>query len=978
MADTWNPDFLNTTEEAVSAAAEIGLAPVPDAVDTKGLDQPIPDAPMTEERTQAIEEQIEGKRHKGKIAPPSPGKVKDKTYEYKEEAIQEYLPTVTKGVAPPPNDAVTQYNAYLNAGGGVQKFHKKPGFWETEVVPRGQYLADKWADGWVAVTRGKAGYDALKQEGMYEKVKNDYSKPALMDRQKREKTLESKWAPWDPARVFGAVVEATPVLGETLAAGAAGAASGGAIGAALASIVPGAGTAGGAVVGATMGARTGIFLQSGRDAAGQTYMDLRDSGIKHQTAQQMALASGTINGLLNTLGVGQLGNAARRSAIKQLQTPAGRAAAHKLIVGFAKELGIQVGYGEASTAVDLAAKTTASLIDRNKKAMPTADEVKDAIIKSAGQNAIVGAAFIGASHGAGAIVGGAGRKVAKALDAQKANRGLRAEFDAYIGGHINREGGLANNPADPGGATKYGISYNNNAGRLRKYGINGPGDMHKLTIPQAKEIYYNAYFVPSGAGKIKDRAAREMYLDAALGPEGPGGARKILARAGGEGATVDSVAAARLKYLKSMKNWGTFGEGWTNRIGGLQRQLKRKGAKGGMPDHFTGGDFSSEGPKPFGFQKPEQVEAPRQMTVAEAYKLITGKEQQNKLAPAREISIGDAFRMVDEGLEKVTAKEEGLPAGLEAGVSKPKLSESKYTPEVQKALNAKKLEYEQRVQMLKESIVRDDTQKSKELKGLAMRNAAETRAIIQGDSLERIPGGLTDIELATKVKREATNYQGKNVVDTTTGEVGQVERTAFGKVRVRFGDEIRSVDPDNISPAPKNMTPQEQMQPVLNTTPPPSPIGEPGKLASDNIKTPKSPFIIEQKQTPKNAEKTQKLWDHFYNEAQEHLGPEKFQEVFGSPEVVARVEKVEEAAHGSRIDVYETAIKAAKTSEKAALQRAALKELETAPQVKQSLQEHFKKMRGKEKISADDMAKLKEELKDLNTIKQYCKLLGYL
>jgi lysozyme family protein len=50
------------------------------------------------------------------------------------------------------------------------------------------------------------------------------------------------------------------------------------------------------------------------------------------------------------------------------------------------------------------------------------------------------------------------------------------------------EGGYVNNPADPGGETKYGIS-------KRAY----PNiDIAKLTLDQALNIYYNAYWQPLG------------------------------------------------------------------------------------------------------------------------------------------------------------------------------------------------------------------------------------------------------------------------------------------------------------------------------------------------------------------------------------------------------------------------------------------------------------------------------------------------
>ena len=65
-------------------------------------------------------------------------------------------------------------------------------------------------------------------------------------------------------------------------------------------------------------------------------------------------------------------------------------------------------------------------------------------------------------------------------------------FEKAISFTLKYEGGYVNNPNDPGGETKYGIS-------KRKY----PDlDIKNLSIEQAKEIYYNDYWIKPNIYRI--------------------------------------------------------------------------------------------------------------------------------------------------------------------------------------------------------------------------------------------------------------------------------------------------------------------------------------------------------------------------------------------------------------------------------------------------------------------------------------------
>ncbi len=140
---------------------------------------------------------------------------------------------------------------------------------------------------------------------------------------------------------------------------------------------------------------------------------------------------------------------------------------------------------------------------------------------------------------------------------------------------IAREGGYVNDPDDPGGATKYGVTI----GTLRRLGLDldrdgrvTAADVQRLTRAQAADIFVEHYFVRTrvaelpevlqstvydmyvnaGANAVKllQRMLRDMRIEVAvdgvIGPQTIGAAKKAVAAAptriadatGSRGATI--------------------------------------------------------------------------------------------------------------------------------------------------------------------------------------------------------------------------------------------------------------------------------------------------------------------------------------------------------------------------------------------------------------------------------------------------------
>jgi len=85
---------------------------------------------------------------------------------------------------------------------------------------------------------------------------------------------------------------------------------------------------------------------------------------------------------------------------------------------------------------------------------------------------------------------------------------------------VTREGGFVNDPDDPGGATKYGVTLNT----LRRLGIDitrdasiDVADVRALTTVQATDIYVEHYFRRTGVGALPEvlqASVFDMYVNA--------------------------------------------------------------------------------------------------------------------------------------------------------------------------------------------------------------------------------------------------------------------------------------------------------------------------------------------------------------------------------------------------------------------------------------------------------------------------------
>lgn len=138
---------------------------------------------------------------------------------------------------------------------------------------------------------------------------------------------------------------------------------------------------------------------------------------------------------------------------------------------------------------------------------------------------------------------------------------------------LGNEGGYVNDPEDPGGETKFGIS-------KKSY----PSlDIKNLTVEKAQDIYYQDFWLVCGCDKMKYAITFEVF-DAAVN-HGQTKAIMLLQQAldvadDGKLGPISLAALAaydqedlllrfeafRLRFYTKLKKWDSFGRGWANRV----------------------------------------------------------------------------------------------------------------------------------------------------------------------------------------------------------------------------------------------------------------------------------------------------------------------------------------------------------------------------------------------------------------------------
>jgi len=162
---------------------------------------------------------------------------------------------------------------------------------------------------------------------------------------------------------------------------------------------------------------------------------------------------------------------------------------------------------------------------------------------------------------------------------------MKINFESALQYVLVHEGGWANHPKDPGGATMKGVTL---ATYRRHYGQKmSKKDLRNISDAQLEKIYKAGYWskckcdeLPAGVDYAAFDAAvnsgpgrSAKWLQGAVGAKQDGGiGPKTLARVKqlNPVQVSDDMCDRRLAFLQSLATWSTFGGGWGRRVEGVR------------------------------------------------------------------------------------------------------------------------------------------------------------------------------------------------------------------------------------------------------------------------------------------------------------------------------------------------------------------------------------------------------------------------
>ncbi|AXH76958.1 MAG: lysozyme family protein [Caudoviricetes sp.] len=155
---------------------------------------------------------------------------------------------------------------------------------------------------------------------------------------------------------------------------------------------------------------------------------------------------------------------------------------------------------------------------------------------------------------------------------------------------FGHEGGYVNNPKDPGGATKYGITHRTLAAHRGVASVT-PAQVKALSKEEATEIYRRSYWVQSGGDLLPvgidfmafdygvnsgpAQAVKSLQRVVGVTADGIVGGQTVAAVKAFKGDLIAAYAAERLRFMRTLKTWPVFGRGWRERVVSVEAQARQ-------------------------------------------------------------------------------------------------------------------------------------------------------------------------------------------------------------------------------------------------------------------------------------------------------------------------------------------------------------------------------------------------------------------
>ena len=160
-------------------------------------------------------------------------------------------------------------------------------------------------------------------------------------------------------------------------------------------------------------------------------------------------------------------------------------------------------------------------------------------------------------------------------------------FDKSLRFVLKDEGGYSNHPADPGGATMWGITHIDYDAYRKRHGL-PVRDVRRMTTAERDDIYRTKYWngarcddLPSGVdycvfdGAVNSGVSQSVkWLQRAIGgvvADGHAGDVTVTSASESDPAKlIRSMCDQRSRFLRSLRTFKTFGDGWMDRVNRLR------------------------------------------------------------------------------------------------------------------------------------------------------------------------------------------------------------------------------------------------------------------------------------------------------------------------------------------------------------------------------------------------------------------------
>lgn len=164
---------------------------------------------------------------------------------------------------------------------------------------------------------------------------------------------------------------------------------------------------------------------------------------------------------------------------------------------------------------------------------------------------------------------------------------MKGNYPHCLAKVLVHEGGWADHPKDPGGATMKGVTI----GTFRAFKDRDvtKAELRAISDADIATIYKQGYWdkvsgdlLPSGVDYVAfdpavnsgpSRGAKWLQKAAGVAQDGKIGKGTLAAvRASDPVALIKQACAIRMGFLKGLKTWGTFGKGWSRRVAGVEAE----------------------------------------------------------------------------------------------------------------------------------------------------------------------------------------------------------------------------------------------------------------------------------------------------------------------------------------------------------------------------------------------------------------------